>query len=275
MPAMNSLQPKSGYCVSQKSYNMGIPSGTGAEERFASLFSTNHKNFDDPSARKASLALFPYSGSHVRYSELFEAGLFYTGDEDVTQCYVCNKTFGNWKQGDIPMEVHRRRSPNCSYVNRTTLFYGEQVDNLNRTGRRTVLETDGVDGVREQRTLNSNLRSKTLPEPTADVDSSIAFTQSSQQSARRGRRKAKQTKPQEPKVAASRPQEGRLDVAALRRENKSMRESLTCRECLHEKVQTLFLPCAHLITCESCANAMDDCKLCKKKILGTVRIFLV
>jgi hypothetical protein len=59
----------------------------------------------------------------------------------------------------------------------------------------------------------------------------------------------------------------------LRRENESLRKSGTCRHCKTEKVQTLFLPCRHLLTCERCADSMDRCLQCQAAILGTVRTY--
>jgi len=60
----------------------------------------------------------------------------------------------------------------------------------------------------------------------------------------------------------------------LKLENEKLRELFTCKKCNAEKVQTLFLPCKHLVTCEICAEQMDSCIRCDAKILGTVRIFM-
>jgi len=65
-----------------------------------------------------------------------------------------------------------------------------------------------------------------------------------------------------------------LDKAALRKENARLRASISCCQC-GARVQTLFLPCRDLITCEECAEKMDDCLKCGKRILGTVRVYLI
>jgi len=59
----------------------------------------------------------------------------------------------------------------------------------------------------------------------------------------------------------------------LMAENMELRSTITCRRCHEEKVQTLFLPCRHLVVCEACANKMDDCIVCNKSIMGTVKTF--
>jgi len=42
---------------------------------------------------------------------------------------------------------------------------------------------------------------------------------------------------------------------------------------IDEDMAIAFVPCGHLVTCFSCAAALDNCPLCRKKIKGTVRIF--
>ena len=61
----------------------------------------------------------------------------------------------------------------------------------------------------------------------------------------------------------------------LRNKNSRLRSSVTCHHCHKNQVQTLFLPCRHLVACESCSDQMDDCIQCRQKILGTVRTYLL
>ncbi|XP_048239004.1 baculoviral IAP repeat-containing protein 2-like [Haliotis rufescens] len=62
--------------------------------------------------------------------------------------------------------------------------------------------------------------------------------------------------------------------APLLSENKRLREQRLCRVCRQRDVCTLFLPCGHLVTCESCAEKVDDCVLCNRTIMGTVKTYL-
>lgn len=62
--------------------------------------------------------------------------------------------------------------------------------------------------------------------------------------------------------------------APLLSENKRLREQRLCRVCRQRDVCILFLPCGHLVTCESCAEKVDDCVLCNKTIMGTVKTYL-
>ena len=71
------------------------------------------------------------------------------------------------------------------------------------------------------------------------------------------------------------PPQQKKSLPELIADNKRLVASVTCRKCKKEKVKILFLPCRHLVTCENCAERMDDCILCNAKILGTVRTFMV
>jgi len=66
-----------------------------------------------------------------------------------------------------------------------------------------------------------------------------------------------------------------VDKVELTKENERLRLEVTCRKYKETHVQTLFLPCRHLVACEECAINMDDCIICSEKILDTVRTFLI
>ena len=66
-----------------------------------------------------------------------------------------------------------------------------------------------------------------------------------------------------------------IDIEALRRENDRLKSEITCRMCNNAPVEILFLPCRHLVACDSCGQSLNDCIKCGQKILGTVRTFLI
>ncbi|ESO09019.1 hypothetical protein HELRODRAFT_74680, partial [Helobdella robusta] len=58
-------------------------------------------------------------------------------------------------------------------------------------------------------------------------------------------------------------------------ENEKLRSTWICRKCEKETIQTLFLPCRHLVMCDTCAESSDYCLYCFEKVLGTVKTFKV
>ena len=61
----------------------------------------------------------------------------------------------------------------------------------------------------------------------------------------------------------------------MRKENDRLKSQMMCRKCQKVKIQTLFLPCRHLVACEECAELVTNCFVCNVKILGTVRTYML
>ena len=65
-----------------------------------------------------------------------------------------------------------------------------------------------------------------------------------------------------------------ISIMRLKSENERLKSSVICRSCKVHQVETLNLPCCHIVFCESCADAATYCVLCEERILGTVRIYM-
>ena len=48
--------------------------------------------------------------------KLAAAGFYYFSEGDTVVCYCCGKRYSDWKEDDIPMEVHKRLNPRCQFV---------------------------------------------------------------------------------------------------------------------------------------------------------------
>ena len=64
------------------------------------------------------------------------------------------------------------------------------------------------------------------------------------------------------------------EVLKVRQEYKRLQKSNICNKCLQKPVNTLFLPCRHLVMCDGCAESTDHCMQCGEEIIGTVKVFL-
>ncbi|XP_014929428.3 baculoviral IAP repeat-containing protein 3-like [Acinonyx jubatus] len=65
--------------------------------------------------RMSTFSAFPASAP-VSERSLARAGFYYTGRKDRVRCFCCGLTLDNWKQGDSPLEKHRRLYPSCSFI---------------------------------------------------------------------------------------------------------------------------------------------------------------
>jgi len=67
---------------------------------------------------------------------------------------------------------------------------------------------------------------------------------------------------------------GNDEAQKLEEENRKLKEARTCRVCMDQEINTVFLPCGHLSCCESCAKSLTDCPICRNVIRGTVKTFI-
>ncbi|XP_032765844.1 baculoviral IAP repeat-containing protein 3 isoform X2 [Rattus rattus] len=65
--------------------------------------------------RLSTYSTFP-TGVPVSERSLARAGFYYTGVNDKVKCFCCGLMLDNWKQGDSPIEKHRKLYPSCSFV---------------------------------------------------------------------------------------------------------------------------------------------------------------
>lgn len=204
----------------------------------------DREDLDHEDVRVRTFLFWPkWTPQSLSKESLAKAGLYFTGDDDEVKCFECKVVLRSWKDGDVPLERHRLLSPHCSYLahmersrSSDIVVDGDDDD-----------DEDCVDGAcrREDRTLQNHCENLVkLPSPCNPL----------------------QTKKKNPR---------RFDKTQLVTENEKLRQAMMCRKCKKERIQTLFLPCRHLVTCEECADKMDDCIQCRQRILGTVRTFMV
>lgn len=60
----------------------------------------------------------------------------------------------------------------------------------------------------------------------------------------------------------------------LKEENDKLKSARLCKICMEREVNTVFLPCGHLVTCHICAPQIRNCCMCRTFIRGTVKTYL-
>ena len=66
-------------------------------------------------ARYESFKDFP-AESPAMPSRLASAGFHHVGPSDAVQCFSCKLTYSAWKREDNPVDIHRRYSPRCEFL---------------------------------------------------------------------------------------------------------------------------------------------------------------
>ena len=60
----------------------------------------------------------------------------------------------------------------------------------------------------------------------------------------------------------------------LMRELNDLQEQRICKVCYDEEINTVFLPCGHLVCCSMCAPALSKCPVCRTSITDPIRVYL-
>lgn len=84
--------------------------------KFVSSDMLNAKNRKEW-VRIQSFSSFPSWSIDISLLLLARAGFYYTGIYAECRCFSCGKFYKKWKDGDNPYMIHRKISPNCSYMN--------------------------------------------------------------------------------------------------------------------------------------------------------------
>jgi len=56
---------------------------------------------------------------------------------------------------------------------------------------------------------------------------------------------------------------------AKRMLNAAKKENLSCKVCCEETAVVIFLPCKHMVVCQSCSN-VSNCIICRQPIVDKI-----
>ena len=92
----------------------------GFSSELKKLLSSERVPHLSPQYASSSLRLHTFSNwqhsNLITSYQLASAGFFYTGHGLRVECFSCGLTYQDWKKGDLPLHVHRQRSPKCSFI---------------------------------------------------------------------------------------------------------------------------------------------------------------
>ncbi|MBZ3878883.1 Baculoviral IAP repeat-containing protein 1 [Sciurus carolinensis] len=93
--------------------------------------------------------------SRLRVAALARAGLFYTGIEDMVQCFSCGGCLEKWKEEDDPFEDHTKYFPNCPFL-QNMKSAAEVIPDLQSHGELPeVMETTTESNLENSEAVNS------------------------------------------------------------------------------------------------------------------------
>ncbi|XP_050296540.1 E3 ubiquitin-protein ligase MYLIP [Anthonomus grandis grandis] len=51
-------------------------------------------------------------------------------------------------------------------------------------------------------------------------------------------------------------------------------EAMTCKICMDNRLDSVFMPCAHVVACSECASKIDRCPLCRSEITQAQKLYM-
>lgn len=51
-------------------------------------------------------------------------------------------------------------------------------------------------------------------------------------------------------------------------------EALTCKICMDNRLDSVFMPCAHVVACSTCAARIERCPLCRSEITESRKLYM-
>lgn len=263
-------------------------------------------------SEEARLKTFKNWPSYVRQApkELANAGLFYTGLNDLVKCFCCGGKLMNWEPSDVAWTEHRKHFPDCLFV------LGRDVGNV-------VLESSGM--------FSSARRGSEVPEnPTMsqvrvrlesfanwpyavnqEMLAKAGFYSTGEHDLTRcfycgGELRDWKVKDDPWELHArwypgckflidekgqhfinhvqlTRPLPSKPEndpLPALPEENsieeklRKLEEEKICKVCMDKSVCIVFIPCGHLVVCADCAEVLDKCPICCTIIERRQKIFM-
>ncbi|WAR08103.1 BIR7B-like protein [Mya arenaria] len=200
---------------------------------------------------------------------LAEAGLFFTGINDLCRCFTCDGGLQRWDREDDPGVEHARSSPDCRYVRE---MKGQRYINMvHPAAQREQLE-DCIDiqgqhssgGITKYKSAIINVHRRGYAWDRAH--------KAAMEYMRRGRSLNNLVADDLQAILEER--DTPLSQEVLLEENERLKRRLKCSICHRNQVKVLFLPCGHLVACENCAPICTHCPRCQTRITHTFRVFM-
>lgn len=89
-------------------------------------------NMQFEGARFATFATFPHVPG-IFATRLAEAGFYYSGSGNEVVCFSCGVRYSSWRHHDSAFEIHKRISPNCSFISDEAVKRKEGNQNIDES----------------------------------------------------------------------------------------------------------------------------------------------
>ncbi|NXD80032.1 XIAP ligase, partial [Halcyon senegalensis] len=213
----------------------------------------------------------------VEKERLAEAGFYSIGNGDHVVCFHCGGALEEWKENEDPWDQHAKWFPGCSFVRNEKGL--EFINNVHlRDGCRDSTVNDLLQNPLVQSAIDMgfslseirNTMEKRLHvsgESHTSVEDLVADLSAQKENAR-------EEPPNE--IPVEQDELIQLQNLYLSTEEKLRRlqEEKLCKICMAKDISVALIPCGHLVACKDCAEAFNECPLCRTNIMKRQEIFM-
>lgn len=215
----------------------------------------------------------------IDVEKLARAGFYSTGIEDNAMCFYCGGALRNWEANDDPWEQHAKWYPGCNYLVQEK---GCEFVNSIHLRSHTICETQDPP---QKQVEHAGPLSEDATQPA--VEQGVATVQSAVIRHARDmgfelekimdvvEQKLQKTGKNYDTVQALvtdllKAEGGKSDdentehlkEADVKEKLRRLQEEKLCKICMDKNVSVVFIPCGHLVACQSCAEAIEKCPIC-------------
>jgi baculoviral IAP repeat-containing protein 7/8 len=234
-----------------------------------------------------------WTNSAITPQDLAATGFFHTGESDIVQCVFCWIQSHRWVPGDNAAQEHRRQFPLCPFL------IGLPVGNIPipvgslPKKRKLSIKTQGNPMNPNHVSLCSRLNSFTK---FSGKTTNRKVTKKHQQYAEIGFYKAESNlvfcfycgmladpmgigKSLEEIQSEHSKRDCAFHHFSSERAVATSSSSSTsldqlCKICMDKKLEIVFLPCSHFVSCSQCCTSMRECGVCREPIDELLKLYV-
>lgn len=190
--------------------------------------------------------------------ELSEAGFYKYKCGDKVRCFTCGGGLKDWTDSDDPWEEHALSYPNCYYV---ILKKGEEF--INTVKDKYASRFDDVPFIPSSppplpsRLSIMNLSSNSNIHNTTPSNTEIDLSPSKELVSKKVKTSESPTTSDSKSVSSS----------------ASSSNTTSCKICFDSTIDTILIPCMHIVVCNKCASKVNKCPACNTDIIKADRVY--
>ncbi|NXL57009.1 XIAP ligase, partial [Chordeiles acutipennis] len=223
----------------------------------------------------------------VDKEQLAEAGFYSIGNGDHVVCFHCGGGLQEWKKNEDPWDQHAKWFPGCRFVRKE-----KGLEFINNVHLRDACRDSTVSVLLISQIPFYDLLQNPLVQSAIDMGFSLSEIRNTMEKRLQMSGEShtsvedlvadlsaqkENTREEEPnEIPVEQDELIQLQNLYLSTEEKLRRlqEEKLCKICMAKDISVVLIPCGHLVACKQCAEALNECPLCRTNIMNRQEIFM-